>query len=115
MNREENNIMLIYFFAVMILSNLYFMSDTQERFYEMNLLCEDQLLDAFTSIHKKIDRNHKEIKHATNPNEKELELIADNLELVRENEKLMRELIRMSKLLGESEMPIYKPLGKVKI
>jgi len=59
----------------------------------------------------------KEIEYIFSNSEdrEKLELSAENFELMRQNEKLVRELLNIFNLLRGREMPIYKPLGKVKI
>lgn len=106
----------VIFVAMAISLNLYYIWDTQRKFYEMHE-CGHQLADASLSIHKKTERNLNEIKYIISNSEdrEKFELIKENLELMWQNEKLIKELLNMFNLLRGREMPLSEPSGKASI
>ncbi|KKR46915.1 MAG: hypothetical protein UT90_C0014G0004 [Parcubacteria group bacterium GW2011_GWA1_40_21] len=104
------------FLVITSLLNLFGIWDSQRKFYAMHE-CGHQLVNVGESIQKKTERHFKEIQNIFVNFEslQNMELKKENLELRWQNEKFVRELLNMFNLLRGREMPIYKPLGKVKI
>ena len=104
------------FVTIIIALNLYYIWDSERIFFETRQY-EYQLVSAVLSTNEQVDRKLKEIEYIISNFEdrEKLELIGENLELQWQNEKLVRELLNMFNLLRGREMPVYKPLGKVKI
>jgi len=114
--KEKRLFYLGVFAVVMIPLNLYYIWDSERQFFEMRQ-CEYQLVNVALSAKAQVERHLKEVGRIISNSEdrEKLELIGENLGLQWQNEKLARELLNMFNLLRGREMPVYKPLGKVKI
>ena len=115
----SNKKIIIYSFIFLVITsllNLYFIGDSQRKFYDMHK-CSHQLVQISESMREKIDRNFKEIQNRVANSEKleNLELEMENLELKRQNEKLILGLFNMFNILKGREMPLSKPQGKVRV
>ena len=113
---EKKLFYLGLFIMIGLLLNLYYIWDAEQKVFEMHQ-CEHVLVDVALSTKAQVNRDLKEIKHIISNSEdrEKLEMIGENLKLRWQNEKLARELLNMFNLLRGREMPVYKPLGKVKI
>ncbi len=114
--REKKIIYSIIFLAIMMLLNLYYIWNTERRFYATQQ-CGYQLVSIALSTRDQVRKELKEIKSfiANFENAKILELSGENLELKSQNEKLIKELLDMFSSLKGGEMPLNESFGKTNI
>ena len=97
---EKKIIRYSVIFMIIVISAIgYYNWESQKKLYDMHS-CSHLLFDASISIHNKVERNLKEIKHLISKSEdlEKLELLGENRELQWQNEKLMKELLNMFNL-----------------
>jgi len=114
---SEKRLFYLGIFVVgMILLNLYYIWDSERRFFETRQ-CEYQLVNVALSAKAQVERKLKEIEYIFSNSEdrEKLELSAENFELMRQNEKLVRELLNIFNLLRGREMPLSEPSGKTNV
>lgn len=101
-------------FLATIVSLVYYIRDTDRKFFEMNK-CAHSLVEVALSVKAQVERKMKEIEYiiSNSEDQEKMKLIAENLELKWQNEKLIRELLAMFSLLRGQEVPSSRPLGEI--